>query len=136
MGTFFNKAFRSGTIDARTAEITKTYTWRGQQAPEQIIAEICDDLSLASERKFVSFSYYIVDRHPTMVAIGYGKKMGTAFTMVVGAEATTGGHQGTVELVQYLTQDAMPIHIDKVKALRERILERARSAGCVIEQSA
>ena len=136
MGTLMNKAFRGATIRERTAEITKKCTWSGPEAPQEFINRLRDELALTSERKLAKFTYFMIEDTPTRLTIGYGKKLVTAFTAVVQASPSAEGHTGSWSVPQWTTADGMPIHRDKVAALREKVLDVAGSAARTVAGTA
>lgn len=134
MGTLFNKAFRGSTIEARKAEVTKGFAWSSMRPATEVIDSIRATLALTSERKMVSLTYYVLEDLPHQLTIGYGKKLANAFVVkVTVTDVTGGGHQGLYELDKFVTQDAMPIHVDKVTALRDQVKKIVTDSGAAVE---
>ena len=128
-GSIFNSLFQGSKMRDRRAEMTRTVTWTGPGPADAAISRLKSELALESQPAMMSFKYTLKGSSTNSLLISYGKKMAEAFLMRVETASDGAGHTGRIDVPNFLEADGMPVHTDKMVAMRERIMRAMQAQG-------
>ncbi len=120
-GRIFNRVFRGKTLSQGKLEMSKKLKWTTTETIEDTVARIRSDLALTDKPKFATSTYTLKVNRPDALVIAYGKQLGSSFEVQVTGKNTATGSAGRFEVIDYTLVDGMPVGVDKVVALRDRI---------------
>lgn len=110
--------------------MNRVFTWTSPNLVEDVLKAIRDDLSLPVDAKFATHTYVLRSASSNLLSIGYGKMMGDSFLLKVGGENVEGGgSRGVVGVSNFTVIEGIPSHVDKMSALRDRILAIIQRGG-------
>lgn len=134
-GGVLNKVFSRSKMADGKAEMNRAFSWTSDKPIESVISAIRADLALPTEAKLTTHTYVLRQASASSLVIGYGKKLGDSFVMQVGGRNSgEAGSQGALVVPTFTLVDGMPSHVDKMSALRDRILTIIHQSGGVVTE--